>query len=107
MDLTQFIDFDPSAASAFFDLNALAHETIFTALLASGVVLEHYPMWTDRVSPDWLEIHYREHQAWSSALNLAAPPDLGMVDFETDASRQAWLQNHYLHHARVAQALSL
>src|SRR5258708_37048172 len=111
MNLTGFVDVsidDEDSMLEFLDLNALAHETIFTALLSTGVITDHYPIWTDgKIDRDWLLVHAAEHRAWSQALNLSNPPDIDEVDPEDQGQMSDWLQTHALHHQIVNEALGL
>lgn len=101
------LEVDRDDTQTFFDVNALAHETIFGELLRGGIVLDHYPLWTSEATPDWLDIHYREHLAWSVELALPLPPDLTAVDFDDDQAREQWRYVHALHHQLVAQDLGV
>lgn len=94
-------------AAVFFDENALAHETVFNTLLATGVVVQHYPMWTDDAGADWQQVHYQEHLSWSVELGVALPPDLNIVDFDNAQARQSWVYEHALHHQLVAEVLGI
>lgn len=107
MNLFGFIDVDAEHMPQFMDLNALAHETVFTALLAGGAVVQHYPLWSDAPSPDWLDVHFQEHLSWSVELSLALPPDLSVLDMENEQAVRAWLANHYLHHLVVSQVMGI
>lgn len=111
MNLTGFVDVnikDENSMIEFLDLNALAHETIFTALLDLDFPTEHYPLWSDgKMNQDWLLTHAAEHRAWSSALSLNNAPDLDAVE-PTDPDQMAdWLNDHALHHQIVNEALGL
>lgn len=97
----------PEQMADFLDTNALVHETVFGALLTQGIVTQHYPLWIDKPDESWIDVHYREHLAWSSALNIGSPPDLGAVDFQNETAVQAWLVTHALHHELVSLALGL
>lgn len=101
------LDVTEATLPQMLDVNALLHETVFTALLNTGVIVPHYPLWIDRPDEGWLEVHYREHQSWSNALNLGTPPDLGTLDIQDEQQFQQWLVNHAGHHTIVSQALGL
>lgn len=98
---------DREDVQTFLDVNAIAHETIFGEFLRGGIVLEHYPLWTPELSQDWLDIHYREHLAWSVELGLPLPPDLSAVDFNDEPAFESWVYLHALQHQLVANALGV
>lgn len=106
MDIS-LIDVKRDTFPEFMDRNALLHETVFNTLLSAGVITAHYPLWEHEPSADWLEIHYREHLAWSVELNLPTPPDLGSLDIKNSTAVNTWLYNHAQHHDLVSQALKL
>lgn len=111
MSILPLIDIDiesPDSLAEFLDVNALAHETIFTAILDSGVVTDHYPLWTNgTIDPDWLQTHAAEHEAWSAVLGLSNVVELDQVDPEDPAQMADWFNDHALHHQRVNEALGL
>lgn len=111
MNLTSLTDVDFKSEEAmreFLDANALAHETIFNTILATGVVMEHYPLWTmGGADQDWLLVHDSEHRAIANALSLGLPPDLAEVDFQDERAAQDWFNNHALQHDLINQTLGL
>lgn len=111
MNLAGFIDIDvenKDALSEFMDINALAHETIFTSILEAGVVVDHYPLTTDgKMNFDWLLTHATEHRAFSEVLGLNNAPDLDAVDPDDKAQMADWFNDHALHHQLVDEALGL
>lgn len=110
MNLSGFIDVDmqnPESMGEFLDMNSFAHETTQGALLLSGVIVEHYPMFTEDADADWKQIHYAEHLAWSNALTLGTPPDLALVDLDDPGQAADWLTLHAAHHLLVNQTLGL
>lgn len=110
MNLSTFVDVntqDPLQMGEFLDFNAMAHETTYGALLLNGVIVEHYPMFTDDAGEDWKQIHYAEHLAWSDALTLGLPPDLSLVDLQDPLQANDWLTLHAAHHLLVNQSLGL
>ena len=98
---------DPESFALFLDMNDLAHEAVFGALLGKGLVMSHYPMHTDTADTDWLESHNQEHQSWSTALNVSPPSNLSIVDFGNQVSAKAWLNAHARHHSLISGALGL
>lgn len=110
MDLTAFLDFDPSNQEdlqLFLDSNERAHEIEFTSLLSLGVAIPHYPLYTDSPDDEWAFTHDREHRTMAIALGLATPPDLSEVDFEDEESSEEWLANHRNAHALIDSALGV
>lgn len=107
MDFSPFIDITPENAPQFFAVNAMAHETVFTALLSQGVVVPHYPLWVDALDRTWLDVHYEEHLSWSRQLAIPLPPDLSEVDFDDASATRQWAIEHLLHHQLVALEMDL
>ena len=111
MNLTSFTDIiphDDDSMRDFLDANALAHETIFTALLLQGVVITHYPLWGPQgPDEDWVHTHASEHQAIADTLTLSVPVDIDEVDFKNPAAAEDWFNNHYLAHQQINEALGL
>jgi len=104
MDLSAFL-FDPDddgQLALFGDLNYLAHESIVSAL---STVIDHRPLFGE-MDAAWAFEHDREHRAIATALGIAAPPDLSVVDFEDD-SAETWLLYHKQHHDLINLALGL
>lgn len=112
MDLTAFTDVDVTdrvSMLQFFDLNYLAHEQIAKTLQTQDqITIDHVPLFTP-VPPnkDWLLTHDQEHQDISARLNLGIPPSLDSCDFENQTRTDDWLNDHYLLHQQIAQALGI
>jgi hypothetical protein len=110
MNLLQFNDFDINnheSMREFLDLNAMAHETIFQALLDMGIAIEHYPLQTENMTTDWLLTHNQVHTSEAIAMGIDQPTNLDSVD-PADVEQMAdWLNNHALDHQYKAQALGL
>lgn len=112
MNISSFQDFDMENAGSmiqFLDINALAHETIYGALMEQlQVVSEHYPLFTTGgITEDWLTLHDSVHQSIARALGLSVPVDLDTLDVKNRAQADDWKQNHTLAHQQIEQALNL
>jgi hypothetical protein len=112
MNLSSLQDFDMQNAGAlvqFLDLNDLAHETIYGALMEQlQVVSAHYPLFTTGgITEDWLNLHAEVHASIATALGLPLPVDLDTLDPKDSAQAADWQQNHTFAHQRIEQALGL
>lgn len=92
----------------FLDLNALAHETIYNTMLATGTIITHYPLWAPLgIDDDFLSTHNAEHKEIANVLGLPLPPDLDQVDIQDQVSASDWFENHALLHSLIAAALGI
>jgi hypothetical protein len=111
MNILGLTDLDignPESLREFFDMNTIAHEEIFGALLESGIIIEHYPLDADPTDyHDWAFVHDKMHRAEADALGLAGTVDLSQIDFGNAEQASAWAQDHYLLHQLEAQALGI
>ena len=110
MNIQSFADVDvknKESLQEFLDLNSMAHETIYDMILAGGKVSEHYPLFTDEMSNDWLQIHAQAHKDESIAMGLQPVIGLDNLDIQNEEMLADWLNNHYLDHEYKAQVLGL
>lgn len=100
---------DEDAFREMLDYNALAHETIFRALMETGVVISHYPLFTfGGEDEQWRLVHADEHRAIAVALGISGPPtSLEDVDFRDSNQYDGWIADHAAHHNQIASALGL
>lgn len=112
MDLIAFQDVDVTDKQKmlqFFDLNYLVHEAIAQTLQTKDqITINHVPLFT-AVPPnkDWLLSHDQEHKDISTRLNLGLPPSLDSCNFEDQSIANDWLNDHFLLHQQIAQALGI
>ena len=112
MNLSSMQDFDMQNAGAlvqFLDMNDLAHETIYGALMEQiQTVSEHYPLFTTGgITEDWLNLHAQVHASIAVTLGLSLPVDLDTLDVKDRAQAEDWQQNHTFAHQQIEQALNL
>lgn len=111
MNLNFINDLDlenPAAVAEFIDLNALAHEQVFEALLRQGIVTEHYPLWTSgEMDQDWMTNNAKELTEWGAALNIPVPMDVSTVDLENEGQMRDWLNSNASFLSQVSQTLGI
>ncbi len=111
MDLSQFTDVDVGDNTSmleFLDANAYAHETINGAILDLGIVLSHFPLFTDAgATPDYNFVHNAEHVAIRAALGLSGVNDFSTVDWKDKTAAEGFFDTHAQEHALIALTLGL
>jgi hypothetical protein len=100
---------DEEALREMLDFNALAHETIFGALLDTGVIIPHYPLFTMAgEDQDWRLVHAAEHRAIADALAISGPStSFEDVNFHNQEEYDGWVSDHAAHHSLIAEALGI
>lgn len=111
MNISVFTDIESDDALAFEDFSlahAMSHEQIYTTLLTSGIVVQHYPyLDTKTWDRDWLLFHQIEHQAIYDALQATGMPDLASANLKDEGEFATWMDLHRQVHEYINQALNL
>jgi len=98
---------DPASVHEFLDYNALAHQSIHSALLERGFVTSQFPLTYDAIDHDFLRTNAAECRDWADAIGLGLPPDLSTVDPDNRSEMLDWLNNYQNFMTQVSFALGL
>jgi transketolase N-terminal domain/subunit len=91
----------------FFMDHGFSHESIYDALLQSGLIITHYPLTDMGDDKDWLNSHSQEHISIADAMGVSVGFDLSAVDFENKDDTAMWMAAHSDLHTFINQTLGL
>lgn len=91
----------------FLFTHGMAHETIYTAILSTGVNIDHSPLIDFSNEEDWMLAHAMEHAYIEGVVNTGITLDLVNVDWHDESDANRWLQGHASLHQMIDQTLGL
>lgn len=96
-----------TALQDFAGFHALAHQVIAEQSSRQGRPYQVYPLGANVGSPDWQDVHQREHINANLALGIPAPGALNDYDFTDEDAFHNFHWSHAQEHLRLHAAAGI